>query len=160
MHGSFRKARPTPTPTPARLLRPRCRYNPVHFFFPTHLRPPSPAPPPPCVDVLGVVVDVADVAAARMSGRALAAHPPVGAPLMQLLAASARFTGHTTDEGDFLVSLSNSCVASLPLRPATHRQRQSVYSSEHLSHTVALPPWGGSGPMSPILPFCPEWLRF
>jgi hypothetical protein len=44
------------------------------------------------------------VAAARMSGRALAAHPPVGAPLMQLLAASACSTGHTTDEGDFLVT--------------------------------------------------------
>ena len=47
---------------------PTAGYNPVHFFSPTHLRTPSPVPPSQCVDVLGVVVDVADVAAARMSG--------------------------------------------------------------------------------------------
>ena len=63
---------------------PAAGYNPVHVFSPTHLRTPSPVPPSPCVDVLGVVVDVADVAdvaAARMSGRSRRAPPPAGAPL-------------------------------------------------------------------------------
>ena len=46
----------------------------MHVSPPTHLRTPSPAPPSPCVDVLGVVVGVwltemCYVAAARMSGR-------------------------------------------------------------------------------------------
>jgi hypothetical protein len=56
---------------------PAAGYNPVHVFSPTHLRTPSPVPPSPCVDVLGVVVDVADVA--RLPGClvALAAHPAV-----------------------------------------------------------------------------------
>ena len=70
---------------------PAAGYNPVHVFSPTHLRTPSPVPPSPCADVLGVVVDVADVAAARMSGRSRRA--PAGAPLMQ---SSVRASRHLT----------------------------------------------------------------
>ena len=46
VHGSFRTARPTPTPTPARLFffhqldpsGPAAGYNPVHVFSPIYLR--------------------------------------------------------------------------------------------------------------------------
>ena len=48
---------------------PAAGYNPVHVFSPQNLRTPFPVPPSPCVDVFGVVVDVADVAAAMMFTR-------------------------------------------------------------------------------------------
>ena len=66
VHGSFRTARPTPTPTPARPLRPRlqgitpCTFSPLPIS-----EPPSRCPISPCADVFDVVVDVAEAAAAR-----------------------------------------------------------------------------------------------